>query len=163
MQKDSQFNNTAGADRLKWVEKVSSIMDSKYTIPGTDFRFGLDPILGLIPGIGDLISFLISIGLVLTMANYGASGKVIAKMLLNSVLDFLIGNIPVLGWIFDFAYKANRRNLRLLKEHYEEGKHQGSATGIVAAIIIAGLAVTGLTLYGVISLIEWLVNLLNQA
>lgn len=112
---------------LKRLDQMANLLDSKFKIPGTDMKFGIDPILGLIPGVGDIISYVMSLLLIYYSAKYGASGKVVMKMLGNVILDFTVGKIPVLGYIFDFTYKANDRNVSLLKEHYEEDKHQGSA------------------------------------
>jgi hypothetical protein len=131
-----------------FIDTVAEWMDSKFTLPGTRFKFGLDPILNLIPFAGNGITVLISGLLVLNMYKYGVSGKVIVKMIGNIALDALIGAIPILGNIFDFYYKANDRNVRLLKEHYEEGKHQGSGLGI----IIVGIILILLVLAGIIYL-----------
>ena len=119
----------------EWIEKITKLLDSKFKIPGTNFRFGLDPILGLVPGIGDISAFFMSSLLVLAMVRHGASGKVAALMTINIVVDALIGGIPIIGNIFDFFFKANNRNLRLLKRHHLEGRYQGSAKRV---LIIAG-------------------------
>ncbi len=111
-------------------------MDNQFRLPGTNFRFGLDPILGLLPVVGDLASFAVSATLIMTMARHGASGKLVVLMLLNVALDAIIGSIPVLGNIFDFAFKANERNVRLLRSHYEEGRYQGSGKGIIVGVLI---------------------------
>ena len=116
---------------LKWVARITRVMDSNFRIPGTNFRFGLDPILGLIPGLGDATSLAISGTLVYYMAKHGASRKVIIMMLGNIALDAIFGSIPILGNLFDFFYKANTRNIRLLKRHYEERKYQGIASSSV--------------------------------
>jgi len=122
--------------KLHWAERVSYLMDEKFRIPGTNFRFGLDPILNLIPILGDISGFVVSIVLVLTMTRYGLSRKVTILMFLNIILDSTIGAIPIIGQIFDFAYKSNSRNVRLLKEYYEEGKHQGSGKGTLLWIAV---------------------------
>ncbi|MDB5014779.1 MAG: hypothetical protein JWQ25_2981 [Daejeonella sp.] len=121
---------------IKWVERVSYLMDESFKIPGTNFRFGLDPLLNLIPFVGDISGFAVSGMLVLTMAKKGVSNKVIILMVLNIVLDFIIGAIPIIGNIFDFTYKANSRNIKLLKEHYLENKHQGSGKNIVFIVLV---------------------------
>lgn len=123
--------------KMKWVEKIAYLLDERFRIPGTNFRFGLDPILNFIPIAGDLSGFFVSAALILTMAKNGASGKIVALMSINAVLDAILGGIPVLGWVFDFYYKANSRNIKLLKEHYVEGKHQGSGKGVwITAILV---------------------------
>ena len=122
--------------KLNWAERVSYLMDEKFRIPGTNFRFGIDPLLNLIPVLGDISGFAVSIVLVLTMARHGLSRKVLILMFLNVILDSTIGAIPIIGHVFDFVYKSNSRNIRLLKEYYEEGKHQGSARGTILWIVL---------------------------
>lgn len=146
--------------KLKWVERVSNLMDEQFRLPGTNFRFGLDPIINLIPVAGDLGGFAVSTVLLLTMAKHGVSRKVLLMMTLNIILDSTIGAIPILGNIFDFAYKSNSRNIRLLKEHYEEGKHQGNGKGIIVWIIIILILSFLLVIYILWALISWLAGLI---
>lgn len=122
--------------RLKWVERISGLMDDQFKLPGSNFRFGLDPIINLIPFVGDVSGFLVGAALVLVMARNGVSRKVVILMVLNICIDALIGGIPLIGNVFDFYYKSNSRNIKLLKEHYEEGKHQGRGTGVLLAVFI---------------------------
>ncbi|RYY05746.1 MAG: DUF4112 domain-containing protein, partial [Sphingobacteriaceae bacterium] len=98
--------------------------------------FGLDPLLNLIPFVGDISGFLVGAALVLVMAKNGVSRKVVILMVVNIFVDAIIGGIPLIGNVFDFYYKSNTRNINLLKEHYEEGKHQGSGTGVLIAVFI---------------------------
>ncbi len=125
---------------LKSIRALSKLMDAQFRIPGTDIRFGFDGIIGLIPGVGDFVSFLISGYIVSTAAKKGASGFVVARMILNIVIDALVGAIPVLGDVFDVFYKANQRNVKLLEQHYEQGKHQGSAMKVVVPVVLVLLA-----------------------
>lgn len=121
-----------------WLDTLSSLMDSRFRVPGTSIRFGLDFIIGLFPGVGDFAGLAISGILVIGMARHGASGRVVAKMLGNILLDALAGLIPILGDLFDLSFKANRRNIALLREHYQEGRHQGNAWGVLigAALLV---------------------------
>ncbi len=128
---------TTTQEEFPWLDRASDFLDTRYRIPGTNIRFGADFIIGLVPYAGDLVSFLLSGGLVVVMARKGASGSVVARMILNVAVDAIVGSVPILGDLFDLGFKANRRNLRLLKEHYEEGKHQGSGRGIVVGVIVA--------------------------
>ena len=141
--------------QLRWVDSFSRLLDTRYRIPGTKIRFGLDFLLGLIPGAGDLIGMGMSGVLVLTMARYGASGKVVAKMLGNVALDTFVGSIPIVGDLFDLAYKSNYRNLKLMREHYDEGRHQGSATGVLLAVLVALLLIFVLVIVGIFYLLGW--------
>lgn len=143
-------------NNLRWIERISYLLDEKFRLPGTNFRFGLDPLLNLIPFAGDLSGFLLSAVLVITMATYGASRKVIILMAINITLDFLIGGIPVIGQIFDFFFKANKKNIRLLKEHYEEGKHQGSGKGVLIIITLILLGIVLLSVFIFVKLMQWI-------
>lgn len=140
--------------RLKNIERISRLMDSQFKIGG--FRFGLDPIINLVPFLGDGISLVISTLLVFTMRKHGASNKIMVKMALNVIVDAIIGAIPLIGWIFDFYFKANERNLRLLKEHYQEGKHVGSGKNIIWSIVIGLLVLLIVVIYLVWLLTTWL-------
>jgi hypothetical protein len=156
---DMHTPRSSQVSRLEWVERVSRLLDSQFRVPGTNFRFGLDPIMGLIPGLGDFSSFAISGVLLLTMARHGVSRKLLFLMAGNLMIDAIIGSIPILGSIFDFTFKANKRNMRLLQQHYEEGKHHGSGTGIIVAILIALLALAGLAMYLSWKLVVWVLSL----
>lgn len=139
---------------LRWVENLAHLLDSKFAIPGTSIRFGLDPILGLFPVLGDLITYIISGALIYTMHNHGASRKVVIKMIMNSTVDAVFGSIPLVGWIFDVYYRSNDRNVRLLKEHYFEGKHQGSGSGILIIVALLAIVIVVAAIYGTYKLIE---------
>jgi hypothetical protein len=136
-------------DRLKWVESVARLLDNQFKVPGTNFRFGVDPLLNLIPVVGSLSTFAMSGVMVMTMARHGASGALVVRMLFNILLDAVVGAIPVLGWLFDFGYKANQRNVDMLRRHYIEGKYQGRGTGFVVGVLIVFLVLFGLVLYGI--------------
>ncbi len=130
---------------LKQLSYLAKLMDAQFRVPGTDIRFGLDGIIGLIPGAGDLSTFAVSGYMLWIMANNGASGFVLARMTLNILIDALVGSIPLLGDIFDIAFKANMRNLRLMQEHYQEGRHKGGAwKAIVPVLVILFLVIVAI-------------------
>ena len=104
-------------ERLQQVRFLARIMDEQFIIPGTNVRFGWDSILGLFPGIGDAITSTISLLIVHHARQTGASRIVLARMLANIGVDFLIGAVPLVGDALDFAWKANRKNARLLEQH----------------------------------------------
>lgn len=143
--------------RLKSVSKISKLMDSQFEIKG--FKFGLDPILNIVPFAGDAVTGFISFALVYSMYKHGASSKIVVKMLLNVFLDILVGAIPVLGWVFDFYFKANNRNINLLNEHYLQGKHTGSAKGIFIWILIAFVVLIALAIWAIWLITSWLVGI----
>jgi hypothetical protein len=128
---------------LKNLRVIAKLLDSQFRIPGTDVKFGLDALIGLIPGAGDFATFLISGYMVTVMANNGASGFVLARMVLNIVIDSLIGSIPILGDIFDVAFKANQRNMVLMQQHYVEGRHKGGAWKVIVPVLLMLLILIG--------------------
>jgi len=142
-----------------WLERFSKLLDSEFRLPGTNFRFGLDPILGLIPGWGDVVTYVMSALLILSMMQKGASGKLVMKMIGNAAIDMLVGSIPVLGSIFDFAYKANDRNLRLFREYHDEGKHKGTGLGYLLLIIGVLLALLLVSVVIAATVVVWLYKL----
>lgn len=147
-------------DAMEWVDGASNLLDAKFRIPGTRIRFGFDFLLGLVPGAGDAVSLGFSGLLITTMAKNGASFRLILLMLGNVILDALVGSIPILGNVFDIAFRANIRNARLMREHYDEGKHRKHAWPI-----LLGIAVVVLTVFAVLivmlvltvyALVRWL-------
>ena len=146
-------------DELRLIDQFTDLLDAKFRIPGTNIRFGLDPILGLIPFAGEAVTFCISSMLILAMVRHGVSGKVAAKMLLNIAVDALTGFIPVVGDLVDVYYKANRRNYELLRQHQVEGKHQGSAWPVVIGVAVSLLLMAGIFFWGLFSLSKWVIGL----
>ena len=156
-----QKNTFQNSPELLWVERVSRLLDSKFRIPGTSIRFGLDPVFGLLPVAGDLATMLISLSLIYTMFQNGASGKLVAKMILNALLDLIIGSIPVIGTVFDVYFKANNRNVELLRQYYQEGKHGGSALGVIIPVLLVLMAIAFLFIYVTWILISYTIDLLG--
>ena len=144
-------------DRLALVRNVARLMDSRFTIPGTNIRFGLDPLIGLfLPGLGSVASSLVSLALISTMARHGASRHLVIRMLLNVLLDTTVGAIPLAGSVFDVFYRANDRNVELLRRHYDEGRYQGSGAWLIATLLGGFALVCGLIIWGVVAVIDWL-------
>ena len=107
--------------RLKALRHMSELLDSAFVVPGTNYRFGLDPIIGLVPVIGDLASPLFTIAVLWQGRDLGIPKVVQLRMIFNAAIDALIGAIPIAGDLFDFAWKSNQMNLALLERHaYEE-------------------------------------------
>jgi hypothetical protein len=148
-------------EELKWIENLSNVLDNSFKVPFLGMRFGIDPLIGLVPGIGEIVSFGISALLVLAMVRHGASGMLALRMIGNVLYDTVLGAIPVAGDIFDFFKKANRRNVQLMKEYYEEGKHQGSGWGVLVLISLLFMGIGILLMYGVWSLLSALISLLG--
>lgn len=155
---EERYNDQDQIPKMHWVSRLSYLMDKQFRFPGTNFRFGLDPVLNLIPIAGDMTGLLISGGLLLAMVRKGASNKVVVLMTLNILLDAIIGAIPVIGQIFDFFFKANSRNIKLMREHYLENKHQGSGKGIILWTVIIILILLSSAIYGLWHLGAWLLE-----
>lgn len=94
-------------------------MDTAFRIPGTGFRFGLDPIVGLIPGAGDLIATTFSLYIIYLATRFQLPSKIIRQMIFNIGLEALVGTVPLIGDLFDAYYKSNVRNLALLEQHLQ--------------------------------------------
>jgi hypothetical protein len=132
---------------LPRVRALSRALDSAFQVPGTRFRIGLDPLLGLIPGVGDLAGGALSAYIVLEAARLGAPRPVVLRMLGNVLLDSLFGSVPVLGDLFDATWKANARNVVLLERHVaapEPTRRSSKAflaivAGVLIAIVIGGV------------------------
>jgi hypothetical protein len=141
-----------------WIKSVSYLLDEQFRFPGTKFRFGLDPIMNIIPGIGDFTGFVISSGLLFGLARKGASNKLVVLMCLNILIDSTIGAIPIIGQIFDFFFKSNTRNLKLMREHYIEGKHQGSGKNVIIIAVIFLIIMLVILVFTLIKLSEWVIG-----
>ncbi|HYD69854.1 DUF4112 domain-containing protein [Azospirillum sp.] len=107
-------------ERLERLRRLSWWLDSRWTIPGTRIGVGLDGIASLVPVAGDTATAIVSAYIVAEAARYGVPKSLLVRMGANVALDWAVGSIPVLGTIFDIAFKANRRNINLLHRHLEE-------------------------------------------
>jgi Domain of unknown function (DUF4112) len=101
-----------------WAKRLAVLLDGAVTIPGTDFRIGLDPILGLLlPELGDALTGTLSVTLLVVAVRERVPKLVLARMLVNIAIDALLGAIPVIGDAFDFVHRANEKNLALIERH----------------------------------------------
>lgn len=107
---------------MRQLANLADWLDTRFRIPGTSIRFGLDGLIGLVPGLGDLAMLAPAFYLIGRAALLGAPLHVLARMLFNTSLDLVIGAIPVVGDIFDVAFKANRRNTAMLARFLERKK-----------------------------------------
>jgi len=110
---------------LRRLHIVARWMDSRFRIPGTRIRFGLDSVLGLVPGIGDSITALSGIYFVSQAHALGVPFGTKARMVLNTLIDMIIGAIPLVGDIFDIGFKANSRNVALIERHLARSGQAG--------------------------------------
>ncbi len=107
--------------RVAWL---SDFLDTRFKIPGLGYPFGMDSVIGLVPGIGDAVTGAVSLYLVYEAGRAGAGPVLIARMIFNVVIDTLLGAVPLVGDLFDFVFKANLRNANLLRDHLEKSREQ---------------------------------------
>ncbi|MBO6783617.1 MAG: DUF4112 domain-containing protein [Alphaproteobacteria bacterium] len=105
--------------KIESLDRLAYWLDERFEIPGIGIRFGLDGLLGLVPGVGDTATSLVSLYLVAEARRAGASRWTMMRMLTNVGIDWLVGLIPLVGDIFDIGFKANRRNIAILKQHLD--------------------------------------------
>jgi hypothetical protein len=113
--------------RLARIDALSRLLDTAFIIPGTNIRFGLDALIGLVPGIGDAVTAVMSLYIVNEARALGAPPLLIARMLANVALDGFVGAIPLVGDAFDVVFRSNRRNMALLLGHLNGGRPGGMA------------------------------------
>lgn len=106
------------------LDKLSRLLDTALLIPGTNIRFGLDAVIGLVPGIGDMISTALSSYLIYEAHRLGISKLALARMIGNAAIDGVVGIVPLVGDAFDVAFRANRRNMRILQEQLERKRRR---------------------------------------
>jgi Domain of unknown function (DUF4112) len=150
--------------RLKHLDWLGYFLDSSIRIPGTGYRVGYDAVIGLVPGVGDLIGLALSAYLVLAAARYRLPATTLLRMMLNLGLEVVVGAIPLLGDLFDAGFKANLRNLALLHAHLE-ARRQGLArpsdrTFFVGVLLALGgvLALAGLLLFALLLAVQRLLG-----
>lgn len=148
---------TARLDRL---QSFSYWLDNAIAIPGTPYRFGLDPIIGLLPGGGDTVTGLLSAYLVWEAARLGLPRATLVRMVWNILLEVIVGTIPVVGDLFDFAWKANSKNMRLIRQHLDLPHRSRRRDRGFAILLIAFLLVV---ILGLVSFSVWLFSLVLQA
>jgi hypothetical protein len=138
------------------LEKLTYYLDQFFRIPGTKIRFGLDPIIGfLFPVAGDTLSTFMSIYIVLRSIRYGLPKIVIGRMMFNVAIDYLIGSISFVGDLFDFAFKANNKNLKLL-ERFATGEGRAHWTDWLWVFMLIGLFVGAIALW--LWFIYWVIS-----
>jgi hypothetical protein len=120
---------------------MTRLLDSAVRIPGTNIRFGLDALVGLVPGIGDAIGAILSTVIIFHAARLGAPRSTLLRMMANVGVDTIVGEVPLLGDLFDFGWKSNSRNLALLEEHLRQPVTARRASRRVLLLLGAALLV----------------------
>jgi hypothetical protein len=148
----------AEEQRLAGLRRIAELLDNAFQVPGTSYRVGLDPIIGLLPVIGDLVSPLFTISMLLQARQFGVPKVVQARMLVNVAIDTLVGAVPIVGDLFDFAWKANEKNLVLLELHAREERR--GAPGDYAFVTLMVVLVAGFAAVPFV-LLAWLLSALG--
>jgi hypothetical protein len=136
---DERFASDAAAERLDRLRAASHYLDDAFRVPGTDYRIGLDPLLGLLPVVGDTPGAVVSAYIVAEAAAMGVPRETLARMLFNVVVDAVFGSLPFVGDAFDAVWKANVRNVRLLEARADapDGTADRRFLVVVTALVFA--------------------------
>ncbi len=147
----------ASKEQLEWL---AWLLDSSIRIPGINFRIGVDALIGLVPGLGDMVGVLLSSYIVGQAWQLGVPKSTLARMGFNVLVEGVAGSVPVLGDIFDAAWKANQRNVRLLHAHLDNPRRAVRASrgflAVLIALLIALLLGVGLVAY---ALLRWVMSI----
>lgn len=145
--------------RLERLRRITALLDNAIPIPGTRYRVGLDPILGLIPGVGDAIGAAMAGYILVEAARLGAPRSVIVRMLINVGVDTALGAVPAGGDLFDFVWKANAKNLALLHEHLGRPV---AARRVSRPVLLAVVAIVAVLALGAVALVVLLSQLISR-
>lgn len=152
------------------LEQIAWLMDRSFTIPGTKLRIGLDALLGIFPVGGDVLTGVVQIGVVLVaLMHYHVPRHVAVRMMFNVLLDIGVGAIPILGDLFDMAFKANTRNLALLEKYHPKtidvtpgapvpAKRSGTPWRYILPIVAILVAALSLVVIGFVVVIRWILG-----
>jgi Domain of unknown function (DUF4112) len=143
-------------ETLAALRRWAVLLDSYFRIPGTQIRFGVDALVGLIPGLGDISTPMFAAMILLQAVRMRLPAVVQIRMVFNAALDMILGLVPVLGDVADVAWKANLRNLALLERHARPGVPPTSSDYIVVWILVGVLAILAIT---PLVLLVWLLTL----
>jgi ABC-type antimicrobial peptide transport system permease subunit len=136
---------------LTWLRSWADLLDARFRIPGTRIRFGLDPILSLVPGLGDLASPIFAVVLLVHAIYLGVPRVVMLRMLANAMVDAVIGAVPIVGNVGDVFWRANLANLALLERHARPGvpPTRGDYVFLFAMAALIGALVIGPVVLGI--------------
>ncbi|MFZ1343820.1 DUF4112 domain-containing protein [Thiothrix eikelboomii] len=143
----------------KKLDNLAWLLDNSIKIPGTSWKIGLDGILGLIPGVGDLAAGGLSTYILYQAVKLKVPKAVLARMALNILLESVIGVIPILGDLFDFIFKANQRNVNLMRKYVlnpRDTTRQSTLTLI--ALLVFFIVVLGFMVWGMFALVAAIIN-----
>jgi hypothetical protein len=154
-----RWNRGAWLFRDRTLHGLEILLDEAFVLPGTSFRFGLDGIIGLVPGLGDVLAGLLSLVIPLAAWTRGVPYITLVRMAANLGIGVLIGSIPLIGDIFDVAWKPNRRNYRLLTRHLGEPRRHNWRDWAFLLVAFASLAlIFAIPVVLVVWFLAWLIG-----
>ena len=148
---------TAAEDLDRELDVLARLMDAVFRVPGLGWRFGLDPILGLVPMVGDLITTAVSVYILLAGLRYGVPKITLVRMAMNVAIDMIVGSVPLVGDLFDAYWKSNVRNLALLRQRVSVSGRRGADfsdwlfVGLIVVLLVA-------LVLGGVALLVWAVG-----
>ena len=137
-------------ERIIRLKRLSERLDETFTIPGTDYKIGIESIIGAIPIVGDLIGGVISTYIMYSGIKMGASPRVITQMAVNITIYFAVGSIPIVGDLFDFVWKANKKNVKLIEKVTLLNEETNKINYLITATLIVGLVAIVLAVLAII-------------
>jgi hypothetical protein len=147
---------------LARLRRFAFWLDAGIAVPGTSLRFGLDPVLGLVPGLGDAAGALLAAWILVEAVRLGAPRATLVRVASNIAIDALIGAVPVLGDVFDVVWKANLKNVALLERHALDPAGAGKSDRLFVTLLVGGVVVLcGGLLVGGVLLTAWLIRALG--
>jgi Domain of unknown function (DUF4112) len=127
---------------LDGLRRWARLFDAQFRVPGTQIRFGIDPLIGLVPGIGDMASPLLTIAMLWHALRLRVPRVVLARMVLNALIDAGVGAVPIVGDLFDFAWRASEWNMALLERHAMPGREatSGDYLFVIVCVLVVFMA-----------------------
>ncbi|TVQ59556.1 MAG: DUF4112 domain-containing protein [Spirulina sp. DLM2.Bin59] len=140
VQPETPLTKAPPIPNIDGIRRLSNLLDEAIAIPGTSWRFGLDPLLSLIPAAGDYFSLTLSVYIVWQAYRLGTPRETLIRMVIHLLVDAFLGTVPVVGDAFDFVWKANTKNLRLLESHLEDGLQARKGDRWFLLLLISGVS-----------------------
>jgi hypothetical protein len=159
---ESRHERFVAAERR--LKRVTDLLDELVPIPGTGQRVGLDPLIGLIPVVGDVVAAIVGGWVILEAARFGIPRVVVGRMVVNLVVDLAIGAIPFLGDLFDIVSRSNSKNLDLFRRHaLDPGASTRGEKSFFAGLVLLLVGIIWLMALAIQAAFGWLAGLLNSA
>jgi hypothetical protein len=156
------LNDSSARPRLTGIDRLAWWLDNAIAVPGTRYRIGFDALIGLIPGVGDLVGTLLSSYIIAVAASQGLPSSALARMAINVALETVVGVVPIFGDLFDAAWKSNQRNIRIIEQfHSMPRAARRQSRAVVAAWAVAVIALVVLLALGAFAAVRWLIGALS--